>query len=61
MKHTSFFLLFFLILCIPVSAKDNAASENKKGIKAYESENYTESANHFRDAVIERPDSPELK
>ena len=61
MKQTAFILLFFLILCFPASAKDKAASANKKGIKSYEAENYGESVKHFRDAVIERPDSPELK
>lgn len=40
---------------------DSASSSNKKGIKAYNMEEYEESVKQFTDALIEKPNMPELR
>jgi len=43
------------------SMADKAYSANEKGIKAYNEKKFEESVNHFTEAVVERPEEPELK
>ena len=53
---------FMLLIVFPLtSIADKAASSNKKGIESYSQKNYEESVKHFTDALIERPNSPELR
>ncbi|MHB9030140.1 MAG: tetratricopeptide repeat protein [Candidatus Latescibacterota bacterium] len=40
---------------------DKAASFNRKGIQAYKEKKFEESVQQFTEALIERPDAPELK
>lgn len=40
---------------------DKAASSNRKGIRAYTDKKYEESAGRFTEALVERPDTPELR
>ena len=40
---------------------DKASSANKRGIEAFDKQNYEESAKYFTDALVERPGSPELR
>jgi len=50
------------VLLIPAEGEaDKAYSANEKGIKAYNEKKFEESVGHFTDAVVERPDEPELK
>ncbi len=48
------------IFCIPAQA-DRASKLNKKGIEAYNKQNTDESVRYFTDALVERPESPELR
>lgn len=50
-----------LMLAPGVSFGDKAASLNKKGIAAYQDKRYDESVKQFTEALIERPDTPELR
>ena len=51
----------FLAVTVPSCYADKAHTENEKGIAAYEEKKFDESAGHFTEAVVERPDSPALK
>ncbi|MDP2984064.1 MAG: tetratricopeptide repeat protein [Candidatus Latescibacter sp.] len=53
--------LFFLFIQPGFSFADKASSYNKKGIKAYDNKQYDESVKQFTEALIQRPDSPELQ
>jgi tetratricopeptide (TPR) repeat protein len=61
-----FFGLIVAVLLCPVifpgtSFGDRAANANKRGIEAYNEKNYEESLEYFTEALVERPNSPELK
>jgi Ca-activated chloride channel homolog len=56
------FLTGFLLFVQPGFVfADKASSYNKKGIKAYNNKQYEESVKQFTEALIQRPDSPDLK
>ena len=56
-----YILTVILLLIFPLRVYgDKAANLNKKGIKAYRENRLDESIKDFTDALIERPDSPEL-
>lgn len=40
---------------------DKAASENRKGIRAYNGKKFEESSGRFAEALVERPNTPELR
>ena len=40
---------------------DKASSSNRKGISAYNDQKFEESAGRFTEALVERPDAPELR
>lgn len=40
---------------------DKASAANKQGIKAFNEQKYDESVEHFTEALVESPDTPELK
>ena len=44
-----------------VSYADKAYTENKKGISTYSEKKFDESVEHFTDALVDRPESPEIK
>lgn len=46
--------------CFSRAEADKAFSENRKGIQSFSEKKYEESETHFTDALIERPDSPEI-
>jgi Ca-activated chloride channel homolog len=50
-----------VLLWSDVSLGENVSSKNKKGISAYNRHDYQSSAKHFTDALIEKPDSPDLR
>lgn len=50
-----------LMLTPGISYCDKAASMNKKGIAAYRDKRFDESVKQFTEALIERPDTPELR
>lgn len=52
---------FFLFVQPGFSFADKASSYNKKGIKAYNNKQYDESVKQFTEALIQRPDSPQLQ
>ena len=52
-------VLFFILPGF--SFADKASSCNKKGIKSYNSRKYDDSVKQFTEALVQRPDSPELK
>jgi len=55
-------LLIFLALITPCSAfADKASRLNKQGIELYNKGDAQESVQAFTDALVERPDSPELR
>lgn len=59
---TAVFLAITAALLIPVTAHaDRASSANKRGIEAYDNQNFEESVEQFTEAIVVRPDSPELK
>jgi tetratricopeptide (TPR) repeat protein len=63
MKYTIFQVALFMV-CLAFSGTalaDKAASYNRKGIQAYKEKKYEESVQQFTEALIERPDTPELK
>lgn len=53
--------LAFSMTAIAPAHADKAYTSNESGIKTYESGNYQESADHFTEAAVERPDSPDIK
>ena len=55
-------MVIAVLLLAPVLAYgDKAAAINRKGIDAYRDKKYDESVEQFTEALIERPDTPELK
>ncbi len=58
---TFIFILFFLLHTPVTSFADKASSFNKKGIESFNRKEYQRSTKHFTDALVERPDSPEIK
>jgi len=56
-------MLLFLqfILFSSTSMADSASSSNKKGIEAYNMKEYEESVKKFTDALVEKPNMPELR
>ncbi len=56
-------MLLFLqfILFSSTSMADGASSSNKKGVEAYNMKEYEESVKQFTDALIEKPNMPELR
>ncbi len=55
-------LLLILIPALPLNSHaDKASKLNKKGIESYEENNIEESTKFFTEALVERPDSPELR
>ena len=53
--------IFFMAPRGTVCHADKAHVENEKGIAAFEEKKFDESASHFTEAAVERPDSPALK
>ncbi len=43
------------------ASADKSSRINRKGVEAWENQAFDESAEHFMDAVVEKPDSPELR
>ncbi|MFC1606932.1 tetratricopeptide repeat protein [Candidatus Latescibacterota bacterium] len=50
-----------ILLVTGAAYSDRATSANKLGIKAYQEQDFEASAQHFTEATVERPESPELK
>ena len=44
-----------------VAHGDKASKVNKRGIDAFDKQNFEESVEHFTEALVESPDTPELK
>ena len=62
LEYMRIFMCAIAFLMNPyIADADRAASANKKGIEAYDKQSYEESVRHFTEALVERPDSPELK
>ena len=66
MKHLRITILAASIYCcifLPASTAlaDKVSRENDLGVKSFEEKNYVESEKHFSQALVEAPDSPELK
>jgi len=56
------YIIISLALIYPAKTfADKASSANEQGIKAFNEKKYDESAGFFTDAIVEKPDSPELK
>ena len=53
-------IVVFLLAAAGGASADKAASSNRKGVEAYNAKRYEESLNRFTDALIERPNAPEL-
>jgi Ca-activated chloride channel homolog len=49
------------LLAAGSAGADKAASSNRKGIRAYHDNKFEESAGRFTEALVERPDTPELR
>jgi tetratricopeptide (TPR) repeat protein len=54
-------LLTVFALSAANSNADRASSANKKGIEAFDNQNFEKSVEQFTEALVDRPDSPELK
>ena len=55
-------LLTIFVVLMPVSSiADKASKLNKKGIESYNEQKLEESVNLFTEALVEQPDSPELR
>ena len=55
-------LLIILMFALPLNSHaDKASKLNKKGLGSYRDNNIEESAQFFTEALVERPDSPELR
>jgi len=56
-------LLFsvFIIICPLTAYTDKASKLNKNGIESYMENKHEESVQYFTEALVERPDSPELR
>jgi len=50
-----------LILWAGSAQADKASKANKRGIDAFGEQNYEKSVEHFTEALVEKPDAPELK
>ena len=50
-----------LILLTGTTHADKASKANKRGIDAFGEQNYEKSVEHFTEALVEKPDAPELK
>ena len=61
MKSYISFLLLFIVLWPIISNADKAANLNKKGIELYRENKLEESTKLFTEALVERPDSPQLR
>lgn len=61
----SFILAFMaatvLILLAGTAYADKASKANKRGIEAFGEQDYEKSVEHFTEALVEKPDAPELK
>ena len=54
--------LFVVLILLPgISRADKASKINDNGIKAYNEQKLDESIDRFTEALVERPDSPELR
>ena len=60
MRRVIIFLMLFLLAGAGNVTADKAAAFNKKGIDAYRDKRYDESLKQFTEALIERPNTPEL-
>ena len=60
-QYFQFLIIVFMILPSQISFADKAAKLNNNGIKSYNEQNLEESIEHFTEALIERPDSPEIR
>lgn len=57
-----FYISISIALIYPAEIfADKASSANEQGIKAFNENKYDESAGFFTDAIVEKPDYPELK
>ncbi len=54
-------LIIFIVIVPEKSFADKASKLNKNGIESYNEKKLEESINLFTDALVERPDSPELR
>ncbi len=50
-----------MILWAGTAHADKASKANKRGIDAFGKQNYEKSVEHFTEALVEKPDAPELK
>ncbi len=55
------FTWLIILLCPAAVYADKAARLNKDGIDAYVNENHEESVQYFTEALVDRPESPELR
>lgn len=58
------FTAAILVLCLLTAGSasaDKAVSLNRKGVRAYSDQKFDESAQRFTEALVERPDTPELR
>ena len=61
MKLHHILLLIFLLSLPLTTHADKASKLNKKGIESFKENNLEESARFFTEALVERPDSPDLR
>lgn len=61
MKSHHILLLIFLLSLPLTTHADKASKLNKKGIESFKENNLEESARFFTEALVERPDSPDLR
>jgi len=61
MKLHIILLIIFVVLMPVSSIADKASKLNKEGIESYNEQKLEESVNLFTEALVERPDSPELR
>ena len=61
MRYSAFILLTLSLTSLSPAYADKAYKSNESGITMYESGKYDESADHFTEAAVERPDSPDIK
>lgn len=58
---TAILILAMSLLAAGNATADKAAASNRKGIRAYSDKKFEESAGRFTEALVERPDTPELR
>lgn len=61
MRKIIFITVVFCVFGAAVAGADKAASSNRKGIEAYSDTKFEESTRYFTEALVERPNTPELR